>query len=90
LLLYDNDNELPADSSSHAAWPQYLIVIVAALTLSAYLAYALTWGIYLIDSPGAVGVVIYVTHSRINVATRKSRSINACSKGARRPRAGGI
>jgi hypothetical protein len=60
LLLYDN--EPPAVSSSHAAWPQYLIVIVAALTLSAYLAYALTWGIYLIPFVlAAVGVVIYVT-----------------------------
>ena len=60
LLLYDN--EPPADSSRHAAWPQYLIVIVAALTLSAYLAYALTWGIYLIPIVlAAVGVGIYVT-----------------------------
>jgi hypothetical protein len=68
LLLYDNEPPVPrtpcggADSSSHAAWPQYLIVIVAALTLSAYLAYALTWGIYLIPLVlAAVGVVIYVT-----------------------------
>jgi hypothetical protein len=60
LLLYDD--EPPADSSRHAAWPQYLIVIVAALTLSAYLAYALTWGIYLIPVIlAAVGAVIYVT-----------------------------
>jgi hypothetical protein len=43
-------------------WPQYLIVIVAALTLSAYLAYALTWGVYLIPVVlAAVGVVIYLT-----------------------------
>jgi hypothetical protein len=62
LLLYDNDNELPADSSGHAAWPQYLIVIVATLTLSAYLAYALPWGVYLIPIVlASVGVVIYVT-----------------------------
>jgi len=68
LLLYDNEPPIPrtpgggADSSRHAAWPQYLIVIVAALTLSAYLAYALTWGIYLIPILlAAVGVVIYVT-----------------------------
>ncbi len=60
LLLYDD--EPSADSSSHAAWPQYLIVIVAALTLSAYLAYALPWGIYLIPVVlAAVGVAIYVT-----------------------------
>ena len=60
LLLYDN--EPPADSASHAAWPQYLIVIVAALALSAYLAYALPWGIYLIPLVlAAVGVGIYVT-----------------------------
>ncbi len=60
LLLYDNVPQ--ADSSSHAAWPQYLIVIVAALTLSAYLAYALPWGIYLIPVVLAtVGAVIYVT-----------------------------
>ena len=60
LLLYDN--EPPADSLRRAAWPQYLIVIVAALTLSAYLAYALTWGIYLIPVVlAAIGVVIYMT-----------------------------
>jgi len=68
LLLYDNEPPVPrtpcggADSSRHAAWPQLLIVIVAALTLSAYLAYALTWGIYLILIVlAAVGVVYYVT-----------------------------
>ncbi len=62
LLLYDNDNEPPADSSRHVAWPQYLIVIVAALILSAYLTYALPWGIYLIPIVlAAVGVGIYVT-----------------------------
>jgi hypothetical protein len=51
-----------ADSFRRAAWPQYLIVIIAALTLSAYLAYTLTWGIYLIPVVlVAVGVVIYAT-----------------------------
>ena len=60
LLLYDNDP--PADSPRHAAWPQYLIVIVAVMTLAAYLAYTLTWGIYLIPVVlAAVGVVIYLT-----------------------------
>jgi hypothetical protein len=62
LLLYDD--EPAADSPSHAAWPQYLLIIVAALALSAYLAYALTWGIYLIPVVlAAVGVVIYVTRA---------------------------
>ena len=68
LLLYDNEPSVPrtpyggADLSRHATWPQYLIVVVAALTLSAYLAYALTWGIYLIPIIlTAVSVGIYVT-----------------------------
>ena len=60
LLLYDD--ELPTDSPKPARWHTYLIVIVAALTLSAYLAYALTWGIYLIPLVlAAVGIVIYLT-----------------------------
>ena len=60
LLLCDT--EPPSDPSRHAAWPPYLIVIVAALTLSAYLAYALTWGIYLIPLVlAAIGIVAYVT-----------------------------
>ena len=65
LLLYDvsRQSRAPgADSSRHAAWPQYLIVIVAALTLSAYLAYALTWGVYLIPVVlAAVGGILYLT-----------------------------
>ena len=62
LLLRDAGDEPPSDSSNHAAWPQYLIVIVAALALSAYLAYALTWGVYLIPLIlVAAGIVIYVT-----------------------------
>ena len=59
LFLYDD--ELPADSKP-ARWPWYLIAIVAALTLSACLVYALAWGIYLIPVVlVAVGVVYYVT-----------------------------
>jgi hypothetical protein len=68
LLLYDDELPVPrtpwggADSPSHATWPQYLLIIVAALALLAYLAYALTWGIYLIPVVlGAAGVVIYLT-----------------------------
>ncbi len=60
LLLYDD--EPATEPSSRAAWPPYLIVIVAALTLSAFLAYALTWGVYLIPLIlVAAGIVIYVT-----------------------------
>jgi hypothetical protein len=60
LLLYDD--EPPSDSPSHAAWPQYLLIIVAALVLLAYLAYALPWGIYLIPiALVTVGIVAYVT-----------------------------
>jgi hypothetical protein len=77
LLLYDNEPPVPrtpcggADSSRHAVWPQYLIVIVAALTLAAYLAYALTWGVYVIPVVlAAVGVVIYVAQ----VLTRQRHS----------------
>jgi hypothetical protein len=62
MLLYDD--EPVAEPSGRAAWPPYLIVLVAAVTLSAYLAYALTWGIYLIPVVlAAVGVVIYLTHA---------------------------
>lgn len=60
LFLYDD--EPPADSLKPARWPRYLIAIVAALTLSAYLAYALAWGIYLIPLVlVAVSVAYYVT-----------------------------
>ncbi len=60
LLLYDD--EPAAEPSGRAAWPPYLIVIVAAVTLSAYLAYALTWGVYLIPVVlAATSVIIYLT-----------------------------
>ena len=65
LLLYDDE---PLGSSGRAAqpqraaWPQYVLVIVAGLTLSAYLATALTWGVYLIPVVlAAAGIVSYVT-----------------------------
>lgn len=60
VLLYDD--EPPADSAKPAPWPRYLIAIVAIITLSAYLTYSLTWGIYLIPLiVVAAGIVYYVT-----------------------------
>jgi hypothetical protein len=60
LVLYDNEPQ--ANSSRSAPWAGYLIAAVAALTLSAYLAYTLTLGIYLIPLVLlAVGIIYYVT-----------------------------
>jgi hypothetical protein len=60
LLLYDDEPQ--TDLPKPALWPKYLIAIVAALTLSAFLAYTLTWGIYLIPVLFlAVGITYYAT-----------------------------
>ena len=62
LLLYDSDP--PADSSRHTAWPGYLIAMAAALTLSAYLATMLAWGVYLIPVVLAVvGGILTLTQA---------------------------
>jgi uncharacterized membrane protein YvbJ len=61
LLLYDD--EPAAEPSGRVTWTPYLIVLATALTLSAYLAFALSWGVYLIPVVlVAAGLVIYLTH----------------------------
>jgi hypothetical protein len=60
LFLYDD--EPPTNLPKPALWPKYLIALVAIVTLSAYLTFALTWGIYLIPLVFiAAGIVYYVT-----------------------------
>jgi hypothetical protein len=57
----------PETRDKSTAWLKYLIAIVAALTLSAYLAYALPWGIYLIPVTFlAVGIGYCMTRVRPN------------------------
>ncbi len=70
LLL--RDDEAPADSPKPAQWPTYLIAVVAFLTLSVYLVYALPWGIYLVPLVlVSIGLVYYVT--RVLLSRRDSR-----------------
>ena len=61
LLLYDDEPQ--ADSPQPAAWPRYMIAIVAIIVISAFLVYTLPWGIYLIPVVlVAAGIIYYVTH----------------------------
>lgn len=60
LLLYNDEPQ--SETSKPAAWSKYLITIIAIIAISAFLAYTLPWGIYLIPVVlVAAGVIYYVT-----------------------------
>jgi hypothetical protein len=78
LFLYDD--EVPTRPSAPASWPTYLMAALVALTLSAYLAYVLPWGIYLMPLVVlAVGIAYYAKqvypHTRRSMERRLYRNL---------------
>ena len=60
--LYDDEDTRTGHSVTSRPWAKYLLIGLAAVTLLAYSAWRLTWGIYLIPlALVAVGVAYCVT-----------------------------
>jgi hypothetical protein len=61
--LFPYDDEIETTPPTSAPWTKYLIAVLAALMLSAFLAYGLTWHILIPLVFLAVGIAYYVSQT---------------------------